>query len=564
MSFGAQETVATMVAEYLKRQQVERVYGLSGGHVQPLWDAAARAGIRIVDVRHEASAVYMAQAESMLTGGIGVALVTAGPGLMNAITAIANASVSGATLLVLSGRPPRPQAGRGAMQDIPQAETVAPLCRRVECIDQRHHVLTGLDTAVAAAVGSDAHPGPAYIDFPVDLFDEGVRPAEPDAMTPRRAPPLPPGEEVVNQARALIARARRPLVITGRLPEEAVRALGKFLDESGALYLDTAEGRGMLPKHLGYVPAMRSQAMREADLVITLARRLDFQLGYGSSAVFSSTATWLRIGRSFAETGENKRGDVEVRADVGSTLAALSPAELHEPDRQWAESLRADNAHRAAKLSRTLAEPPTGSDGRMHPYQLIAALNAYLDERGIVVADGGDILSFARVALAPARYLDCGALGCLGVGVPFATAAALSHPDRRVVALIGDGSFGFTALDVNTAVRHAVPALFVVANNEAWNIERQDQEQRYDGNLVGVELPHCRYDLVARGLGAYAERIEHPDQLTAAIKRGLENAPAVLDVLVTRDAVSPDFRNGLASVPTHQALGPWNEAELAR
>lgn len=200
----------------------------------------------------------------------------------------------------------------------------------------------------------------------------------------------------------------------------------------------------------------------------------------------------------------------------------------------------------------------------MHPYQLITALNAYLDERGIVVADGGDILSFARVALAPARYLDCGALGCLGVGVPFATAAALSHPDRRVVALIGDGSFGFTALDVNTAVRHAAPALFVVANNEAWNIERQDQKQRYDGNLVGVELPHCRYDLVARGLGAYAERIEHPDQLTAAIKRGLDNAPAVLDVLVTRDAVSPDFRNGLASVPTHQALTPWNEAELAR
>lgn len=214
--------------------------------------------------------------------------------------------------------------------------------------------------------------------------------------------------------------------------------------------------------------------------------------------------------------------------------------------------------------SATLANPPAGNDGRMHPYEIISAINAHIDEQSVVVADGGDILSFARVALASCTYLDCGAFGCLGVGVPFATAAALVHAGRNVLALIGDGSFGLTAMDISTAVRHHAPAVFVIANNEAWNIERQDQMSRYDGNLVGVDLPHCRYDLVGRGLGAYAERVEEPGELDAALARCLANAPAVLDVLTTRDAVSPDFRSGLASVPTHQALTTWNEAELKR
>lgn len=561
MPASASSTIATEIVNYLKSQHVARVYGLSGGHIQPLWDAIARAGIAVVDVRHEASAVYMAHAESRLTGRIGVAVLTAGPGVTNAVTAIANASVANTAVLVLAGRTPRPQAGMGAMQDIPQAEVVAPLCRRVEQTTDRHHVLQRVDAAAAATLGHDGAPGPAYIDIPVDLFDE-TAPVE--KVAPHRRHRTPPDATAVADAHALIARSQRPLVITGNIPHDALDPLAQFLDSTTAAYLDTAESRALLPTHTSYVPAMRSRAMREADLVITLARRLDFQLAYGSPAAFSPTTRMLRIGRSFAETGENRAGDVEIQADVTSTLAELSHAAPTHSDQAWLDSLRTANADKTAKLSRTLTDPPASSDGRMHPYQLIATINAHLDERAVVVADGGDILSFARVALAHSTYLDCGAFGCLGVGVPYATAAALSHPDRTVLALIGDGSVGLTAMDINTAVRHHAPAVFVIANNEAWNIERHDQRHRYAEHLVGVDLPGCRYDLLARGLGAYAERIEDPRELDAALSRCRTHAPAVLDVLLTQDALSPDFQSGLASVPSHQALTPWNNAELAR
>ena len=566
---GTGKTVSQLVAEYLVSQGVTRVYGLCGGHIQPMWDAVARAGIEIVDTRHEAGAVYMAHAESELTGRLGVAMVTAGPGLTNAVTAIANASVSGTPLLILSGRTPRPQAGMGAMQDVPQVELVEHLCVYAEKVSERHHVLPRLDAAVAAANGFDGPTGPAYVDFATDLLDEPIHAADiqPVHLTMRQTQRMVPAPEVISEAADILAKARRPLVIGGGAVKHCVPELVDFLKKTGAVYLDTGESRGAIsPDHRAYVPAMRSRAMREADLVITLGRRLDFQLGYGSPAVFSPAATFLRIGRSFRDLGENRRGDVEIKADAVSALSALlvsgsTPTDL---DQEWIDDLVQGNASRSQKLAEAMRSMPQTADGRMHPYELISAINEHLSDGAIVVADGGDILSFARVGLRPVRYLDCGALGCLGIGVPFGTAAALNNHGEPVVALIGDGSFGFTAMEIDTAVRRNAKALFIVANNEAWNIERNDQVERFDGNLVGVDLPGCRYDLVAKGLGAYAERIDNAADLPAAISRGLANAPAVLEVMVTRDAVSPDYKSGLAEVPPRQALKAWNDEEMRR
>jgi acetolactate synthase-1/2/3 large subunit len=251
---------------------------------------------------------------------------------------------------------------------------------------------------------------------------------------------------------------------------------------------------------------------------------------------------------------------------VPASLAALveAGAVSEQPDVAWIASMQAYNREKTEKFMAGLGNKPPGSDGRMHPQSLLAAINEFIDEDTIVVADGGDILSFARAALRAETYLDPGALGCLGVGVPFATSAALNFPDRRVIAVIGDGSFGLTAMEIDTAVRSGARAVFVVANNESWGIERNDQLVGYDGNLVGVDLPNCRYNLVAEGLGAYAERIEKPEDLRGAIERALENAPALLDVAVTKDAESPDFKNGLAGVPDRQALEVWDRAEKQR
>jgi acetolactate synthase-1/2/3 large subunit len=206
--------VARLIATYLARHGVKRVYGLCGGHVQPIWDEAALLGIRIVDVRHEGSAVQMAHAEAELTGALGVAMVTAGPGLTNAITGIANAHLGRAPVLVISGRPPRPQTGMGALQDVPQAALVAPICRRVEVVSERHHVLPRLDAVVEAARGGYGPTGPAYIDFPTDLLEETVLEADVDPryLQPRPAYLVRPAEAEVAAAVELIRRARRPLV----------------------------------------------------------------------------------------------------------------------------------------------------------------------------------------------------------------------------------------------------------------------------------------------------------------------------------------------------------------
>jgi acetolactate synthase-1/2/3 large subunit len=562
-------TAARLVAEFLARRGVRRIYGLCGGHIQPIWDEAARAGIRIVDVRHESAAVYMAQAQADLTGSLGVAMVTAGPGLTNAATGIANASVSRSPVLVISGRPPRPQAGMGALQDIPQGELIRPICRRVEIVSERHHVLPRLDAAIRAAEGSGTPAGPAYIDFPTDLLREVVADAEvDDRLFERRAPGSPiPSPDAVSAAAAVIRGSERPLVISGRGAREAGDELAAFLQTSGALYLDTTESRGVIPlDHPAAVPAARARAMAEADLVVTVGRKLDFQLAYGSPAVFSPEARFVRLGTSSDELGDNRSGDAELRGDVSAALRALleEGAVPERPDVAWSDSLRAYNREKTGKFMAGLGKKPPGSDGRMHPQTLLAAINGFIDGDTIVVADGGDILSFARAALRAETYLDPGALGCLGVGVPFATSAALNFPERRVIAVIGDGSFGLTAMEIDTAVRSGARALFVVANNEAWGIERNDQLAGYDGNLVGVDLPGCRYDLVAEGLGAYAERIEKPEDLPDAIERALENAPALLDVAVTKEAESPDFKNGLAGVPDRQVLEAWDSAEKRR
>jgi acetolactate synthase-1/2/3 large subunit len=200
----------------------------------------------------------------------------------------------------------------------------------------------------------------------------------------------------------------------------------------------------------------------------------------------------------------------------------------------------------------------------MHPNRIFAALRTRLRDDAIGVADGGDILSFARLGLSTPTYLDSGAFGCLGVGVPFANAAALAFADRQVVAVCGDGAFGLHAMEIDTAVRHRCAAVFVIANNAAWNIERVDQERNYGGRVSGTTLGDSDYAAMARGFGLHAERVEEPQHLDAALERAFANAPALVDVVVTRDTLSSDLTKGLSVVPSYQPLTAWDNAERER
>ena len=565
---GADRTTsADAIARLLRARGVSRVFALCGGHIMPIWMCLDAHGIAIVDVRDERAAVHMAQAHAELTGDLGVALVTAGPGLTNAMTGIANAHISRAPVLVLSGVPPRPQENRGALQDIDHTLLLRSVTRYARTVREPSRVPAELDEAVACALGEGGEPGPAFIDFPTDCLRASVPNALllDEHLDAKPAPRSYPDPEAVSRAVDLLWSARRPLVISGRGARGAGPELLRLLDRVSAAYLDTGESRGLVPDdHPSVVAAMRGRVMGDADLIVTIGRRLDFQLAYGSPAIFGD-AKFLRIGDVPGEVRDNRRGAVEIFADPAPTLAAMSEAAGNREaavDPEWIAGLRKGHGERTARLRDVMANAAAGSDGRMHPNRMLGALQSQLDDTSIVVVDGGDFLSFARVGLSAPTMLDPGPFGCIGVGVPYGIAAALAYPERKVLVATGDGSFGFNAMEIDTAVRHKAPVVIAVANNGAWQVEVHDQTVTH-GKVVGTKLQFSDHAAMARAFNMHGERVEKAEDLPAAIERAFANAPALLDVVVTPDAVSSDAKTGLAWVPDLQPLAAWDDAERA-
>ena len=567
-------SVAEWVARFLVARGVDRIYGLQGGHIQPIWDWLHRLGVRIVDVRDEGAAVHMAHAHAQLggPGGLGVAMATAGPGVTNCVTAMTNAHLERVPLLLIGGCPPVPQDDLGPLQGIDHVSILAPVTRQSRTLRVADQIARDLDKAWALACGDGGPPGPVYLEIPTDVLRQAVPAAcvLDEHLRPKTRPRLAPDAGLVADAAAVLRAAKRPLVITGRgarASAGAGAAITRLLDASGAVYLDTQESRGLVDgAHAGVVGAVRARAMSEADCVVVLGRKLDYQLGYGSPAVFPH-ARFLRVADHADELRDNRRGDVELLADIALAAQALAAAvRSHSPalDRAWTAALRDEHVRRAARHAESMAGAPAGKDGHLHPNRIFAALKKVLADDAIVVADGGDLLSFARMGLDVRTYLDAGAFGCLGVGTPYATAAALLHPGRQVVAVTGDGAFGINAMEIDTAARHGAKAVFIVSNNAAWNIERLDQEMNYGGRVVGTMLAWSDYAGMARAFGLHAERVTDPARLEGAIRDALARAPALLDVVTTQDALSSDAGKGLGWVPDRQALTAWDEAEQKR
>ena len=572
MNASGARTVAEWIAEFLVARGIDRVYGLQGGHIQPIWDHLARRGIRIFDVRDEGAAVHMAHAHAVLTGQPGVALATAGPGVTNCVTAMANAQLERVPVLLIGGCAPVPQDDLGPLQGIDHVSIMRPVTRSARTLRAADNILRDLDKAWSTAQGDGNPPGPVYIEFPTDVLRKTIpfALALPEYLAPKPVRRIPPTAADVARAADLIRAARRPLVITGRGAQGASAALLRFLDRSGAVYLDTQESRGLVPgSHASFVGAVRAKAMQEADLVVAIGRKLDYQLAYGSPAVFAR-AKWIRIGDNAEELRENRRGEVELYADAGLALGALADAMAPggaggTREAAWCKALRDEHLRRSEKYAAAMASAPAGKDGHMHPNRIFAALREVLAPGAITIADGGDILSFARLGFdAPSTYLDAGSFGCLGVGIPFGTAAALLHPERQVVVVSGDGAFGINAMEIDTAQRHGAKAVFVIANNAAWNIERLDQEMNYGGRVVGTTLAWSDYAGMARAFGLHAERVTDPARLTGALEEAFAKAPALLDVVVTQHALSSDAGKGLGWVPDYQALTAWDDAERTR
>jgi acetolactate synthase-1/2/3 large subunit len=574
-------SVAEWVARFLVARGVDRIYGLQGGHIQPIWDWLHRLGVKIIDVRDEGAAVHMAHAHAALSdprgpGGVGIAMATAGPGVTNCVTALTNAHLERVPVLLIGGCPPRPQDDLGPLQGIDHVAILQPVTRLSRTLRTADQIARDLDKAWAMALGDGGPPGPVYLEIPTDVLRETVPAAVvlPEHLRPHPRPAVAPDAGLVAEAAAALRAARRPLVVTGRgarASSGCAAALERLLDASGALYLDTQESRGLVdPGHPAVVGAVRARAMQEADCVLVVGRKLDYQMAYGSPAVFKA-ARFVRIADHADELRDNRRGEVELLADPALALAALAQA-LGQPapalDRAWTGGLRAEHEKRAAKHLQAMATAPAGADGHIHPNRIFAALHGLLAPDAITVADGGDLLSFARMGLDTRHYLDAGAFGCLGVGTPYAVAAALLHPGRQVVAVTGDGAFGINAMEIDSAQRHGARCVFIVSNNAAWNIERLDQEMNYGGRVVGTTLAYSDYAAMARAFGLHAERVTDVERLPGAIAEALAHAattgPALIDVVTTQQALSSDAGKGLGWVPDRQALTAWDEAETAR
>ena len=559
------DSAADLIARLLKRRGVTRVFALCGGHIMPIWMRLDAEGIRIIDVRDERAAVHMAQAHAELTGELGVALVTAGPGMTNAITGIANAHVSRAPILVMSGGNPRPQENRGGLQDMDHTQLVRSITRYARTVREPSLVLQELDEAISRAYGEGGEPGPSYIDFPTDTL-RGIVPkalqldehldAKPRAVTLPDPAASRAGRRpaVVGAARAGDLRPRRPRrrSRTGLAARSARRRLSRHRREPRP-----RAGQSSVRRRRD---ARRRDERRRRDSDRRPSPRLPARLRLARRVRQGQIRAHQRCA---CEMRDNRRGAVEILASPAETLRAMvehAGNRVSEVDRQWAAKLRSGHEERAKKLQQSMAAAPNGYDGKLHPNKVLSALQKAIGNDSVVITDGGDFLAFARVGLNAPLMLDPGPFGCIGIGVPYGIAASLAFPDKPVVVATGDGAFGFNAIEVDTAVRHKAPVLIVVANNGAWQIEVHDQTVTH-GKVVGTRLQVADYAGMARAFGMHAERVETEEQLGPAIERALANRPALLDMVVTPEAISSDGKTGLAWVPDLQPLAAWDEAE---
>jgi acetolactate synthase-1/2/3 large subunit len=472
---------ADLVAGALARAGVRHLFALSGNHVMPIFDAALDARLPIVHVRHEAAAVHMADAWGRLTGGPGVALVTGGPGHANAVGALYTALAAESPMLLLSGHAPTTELGKGAFQEMAQGEMAAPACKA--SWTARSAATLGADLAQAFRIACSGRPGPVHLSLPVDLLEEKVQGEVPgkEDFYPEEGPRKVPSEILES-----LAKAKTPLLIAGPAWANARgRArLAEFEEATGVPAIVMESPRGVNDPAAGLL----AEALKRADLVLLVGKRCDFTLKFG--AAFSADCRVLEVDAVPAVERKKTSWLNEVRS-----MLAFRPPE-------WA-------------TARSKAEGP------LHPVELGRAAQKLLDApASVLVSDGGEFGQWAQATLsAPHRVIN-GPAGSIGAALPFAAAAQLALPGSRVVAMLGDGTFGFHCAELDTAVRHRLPYVAIVGNDACWNAEHQIQLKSYGAARAhGCELLPARYDRVAAGFGAHGEHVERPEELAGALER---------------------------------------------
>ncbi|MGH1493091.1 MAG: thiamine pyrophosphate-binding protein [Acidimicrobiales bacterium] len=529
-----------LAAKVLKAAGVECVFTLSGGHVMGIYDGCIDEGIQVVDVRHEQAAVHAADAWARLNPGkVGVAILTAGPGVTDGVTGVANAWRANSPILVIGGQGPFNNLRRGSLQEMDHVSVMKPITKWADACYQTDRIGEYIELAIRNAMSGV--PGPAFLEIPMDVLHA---PLDLDTVTVptfrdyRVWSAAPSG--LLTEAIRIMSRANRPMLMAGTALKwsEGALALRQFAEATKIPIFTNGMGRGQLPMdHPQFFNRSRRHALGEADVVLLAGTPLDFRMKFGNS--IRPDAKIIQLDLDETLIGQNRQADVGLVGNVGINLDALNKAGGSVMDfSEWSNELRVleDEAEAAATAELNSDEVP------IDPLRLCKEIADYVatDNKMIVIGDGGDIVAQAsKVLKVPSRgtWMDPGPLGTLGVGMPFALAAQLANPDRRVLIIYGDGSFGLNGFEFDTAVRFGLPIVGIVGNDAAWGQMMRPQAMLYGADrLVATELNYTRYDKVVEALGGHGEHVTKPGDIAGAIERAFASQkPALVNVEMRQD-----------------------------
>jgi acetolactate synthase-1/2/3 large subunit len=533
-----------------QRYGVTTMFTLCGGHVFPLYDGAVKADppLRLVDVRHEQTAAFAAEGVARLTRAPGLAVVTAGPGITNTVSAVTSAWFNGAPVVILGGRAPDYLWGKGALQELDHVPLLAPVTKHAGTVHETARVAFSVDEAFRLAL--TPHRGPVFCDFPVEAIygEASVELPEVPPRTPASTADALAGD--VDRIAALLAAAHRPVLVLGSDvwldgAEVAARGCAEILRLPT---IANGQARGILPRgHDLLVTRARSQALAEADLVIVAGVPLDFRLRYGSFGAKDAPANVVHVADSAAGIATHCQLAASAAGDLTAFFSELAGACGSRPqgDPEWLPRLRETargSAVADAALLASTADP-------VHPMRVYGELVKTLADDSVVIGDGGDFVSFAGRLVEPAfpgRWLDPGPYGCLGTGLGYAMAARITYPASQVVLLLGDGAAGLSLMDVDTLVRHNLPVVMIVGNNSAWGLEKEPMRAAYGYDVTADLRPGTRYDEVVRALGGAGELVTTSDQLAPALKRAFAaSVPYLINVITDVSAAYPRTTTGV-------------------
>jgi acetolactate synthase I/II/III large subunit len=515
-----------------RRHGAQTMFTLSGLHVFPLYDGAVKADppMRIVDVRHEQTAVFAAEATARLCRAPGFAAVTAGPGVTNSVSAITTAHFNGAPLVVIGGRAPDYRWGAGSLQEIDHPVLLQAITKRAWTEHDGSQVGAAADEAFRIA--SARHRGPVFLDVSLEaLFarPETAPPPGPGPGAPGAGDDDRPDAGAVDAIAGLLGRAARPVLVLGSdvWLDGADRAARLAAEELRLPVIANGQGRGILPAgHELLVTRARSLAFGQADLVIVAGTPLDFRLGYGEFGGKDGTAPAkvVHVADAPGQLAGHRDLDGAAAGDLAAFFTRLAgaarPGRAAQAD--WLPRLQAarDQAMAAdAELLASEAEP-------IHPLRIYGELARLLDDDAVVIGDGGDFVSYAGKYVEPRRpggWLDPGPYGCLGTGLGYAIAARIARPSAQVVLLLGDGAAGFSLMDVDTLVRHRLPVVMICGNNGIWGLEKYPMQALYGYDVAADLQPQCRYDQVVAALGGAGELVTRPGGIGPALRRALDS-----------------------------------------